>query len=457
MAKTAVVKDMTKGNETKLILQFMLPMLVGNVFQQVYNLADSIVVGRSVGSDALGAVGCTASITFLFFAICQGLASGAGVIVSQYFGGGEYENVKKTIANSFYIVMLSGVILSVLGFVLAKPILVIMDTPKVQQQDAVDYMQIVCAGTIAVAAYNYVAQIMRALGDAKTPLIFLLISTVTNIVLDIVFVVYMDMGVKGAGYATIIAQLFSAIGCFVVGFAVNPYFKLKKEHIKIDMDICKLCFNVGMPLAIQSMTIAISCVVLQRVVNSFDKDVVSAFTVTSRIEQFVQQPYSSLAVAVSTFTGQNMGAGKTDRVRRSLAKGIFITGIISAVMLVVSFGFGGYIVGAFVKDSPNVIEIGTRGFHIISTMFFPLGIIYVTRGVLNGANDTVYAMMNGVIEVCCRVGFSILLVYVFPIGIWSVWFATGLTWVVTGISALIRYKQGIWLKRGIVKKNTCQI
>ena len=453
MAKSAVVKDMTYGNETKLLLQFMMPMLVGNIFQQVYNLADSIIVGRSVGSDALGAVGCTASITFLFFALCQGLASGAGVIVSQYFGGGEHENVKKTVANSFYIVMLSGVLLSILGVVLAETVLVLLDTPKVQLQDAVDYMQIVCAGTIAVAAYNYVAQIMRALGDAKTPLVFLLIATGLNIVLDILFVVYMGMGVKGAGYATIIAQALSAVGCFAVGFIKNPYFKLDKENIKIDLQISKLCFKVGMPLAIQSMTIAISCVVLQRVVNSFDNDVVSAFTVTSRIEQFVQQPYSSLAVAVSTFTGQNMGAGKTDRVRRALVRGIWITAVISAVMFVVSFVAGEMIVGCFVKDSANVISIGTKGLHIISTMFFPLGIIYVTRGVLNGANDTFYAMINGVIEVCCRVGFSILFVYVFPIGIWSVWFATGFTWVVTGVSALLRYKQGVWLRRAIVK--TC--
>lgn len=450
MAKTAVVKDMTNGNETKLLLQFMTPMLVGNIFQQVYNLADSIVVGRHVGSDALGAVGCTASITFLFFALCQGLASGAGVIVSQYFGAKDNEKVKKTIANSFYIVMLSGIVLSVLGFVLARPVLTLLDTPKVQLQDAVDYMQIVCAGTIAVATYNYVAQIMRALGDAKTPLIFLLFATALNIILDIVFVVHMDMGVKGAGYATVIAQAVSAIGCFVVGVITNPYFKLGIEHIKLDTEICKLCFNVGMPLAIQSMTIAISCVVLQRVVNGFEEDVVSAFTVTSRIEQFVQQPFGSLAVAISTFTGQNMGAGKTERVRRALIRGIWITAIISAVMLVVSFVFGEFIVGCFVRDSANVIEIGTRGFHIISTMFFPLGIIYVTRGVLNGANDTFYAMINGVIEVCCRVGFSVLFVHIFPVGIWSVWFATGFTWVVTGISALLRYKQGVWLKRAIV-------
>lgn len=451
MAKSAVVKDMTHGNETKLLLQFMMPMLVGNIFQQVYNLADSIIVGRNVGADALGAVGCTASITFLFFALCQGLASGAGVIVSQYFGAGKDEEVKKTIANSFYIVMLSGVILSIMGAVLAEPVLTILDTPKEQLKDAVDYMQIVCAGTIAVAAYNYVAQIMRALGDAKTPLYFLLFATALNIVLDLWFVVSLDKGVKGAAYATIIAQAVSAIGCFIVGILKNPYFKLNKEHTRFNMEKCKLCLEVGMPLAVQSMTIAISCVVLQRVVNSFDKNVVSAFTVTSRIEQFVQQPFNSLAVAISTFTGQNMGAGKTDRVRTALKKGMWITAVISGVMLIVSFTLGEFIVGSFVTDAPEVVRIGTNGLHIISTMFFPLGIIYVTRGVLNGANDTFYAMINGVIEVCCRVGFSVLFVYVLPIGMWSVWFATGCTWVVTGLSAQLRYKQGIWLNKAIVE------
>ncbi len=448
MARSSVVKDMTHGNETKLLLNFMMPMLVGNIFQQVYNIADSVIVGQYVGSNALGAIGCTGSITFLFFAICQGIANGAGIMVAQYFGAGNEEQVKKTLTNSFYLVALSGIILSILGIVLARPILTLLETPTKQLEDAVTYMQIICAGTIAVALYNYAAQVMRALGDAKTPLIFLLVATVLNIGLDFLFVVGFDMGVEGAAYATIIAQAISAIGSLICAAIINPYFKLRREHFAFDKDISLLCCKVGLPLGMQSFTIAISCVILQRFVNSFDAQVVTAFTVTSRVEQFVQQPYSSLAMAVSTFTGQNMGAGKTDRVRRALASSVKITIVISLVMLLACYGAGELIMGCFVKDAA-VIAIGAKGLRIISLMFFPLGIIYVTRGLLNGANDTFYAMINGIIEVSGRIGFSLLLVYVLPVGMWSVWLATGLTWVITGIAGTIRYKQGIWVKKSI--------
>ena len=449
---TQVVRDMTHGNETKHLINFMMPMLVGNIFQQIYNIVDSVIVGRYEGANALGAVGCTGAISFMFFALCSGLASGTGIIVSQHFGAKRDEEVKKTIANSFYLVVGFGVLLSVLGALLSRPSLMLLDTPAGQIEDAVDYMQIISGGTIAVALYNYVSQVMRALGDSRTPLIFLLISTVINIVLDVQFVVYMGMGVKGAAYATIIAQAVSAVGCIVYGLIKNPYFKLGKEHMTINRPIIELCFKIGIPLTIQGLTISLSCVVLQKFVNGFEEEVVSAFTVTSRIEQLVQQPFNSLGMAMSTFTGQNIGAGKSERVRIAFRKAIIITAIISVSVLVLFWGIGDLIVRCFVKEA-SVIVIGTKGLRIISLMFFPLGMIYITRGLLNGANDTVYAMINGVIEVCGRIGFSVLLVYIFPIGIWSVWFATGLTWVITGIAGSIRYKQGIWVNKKIAYNN----
>ncbi|MBP3620920.1 MAG: MATE family efflux transporter [Lachnospiraceae bacterium] len=448
MARGELVQDMTKGNETSLLIKFMMPMLFGNIFQQLYNIADSIIVGRFVSDNALGAIGCTASVTFLFFAMCNGLATGAGIMVAQFFGASRDEDVKKTLTNSFYMVTIFGIFFSVLGVFLTRPALVLLDTPKAQLEDAVAYMQIACGGTIAVAIYNYAAQVMRALGDAKTPLIFLVFATILNVGLDFLFILGFDMGVKGAAYATIIAQAISAVGSLIFAYAKNPYFKLKLAHYKLDLEKAKMCISIGFPLAMQGFTIASSCVILQKFVNGFDAAVVTAFTVTSRIEQFVQQPFSSLSTAMSTFTGQNMGARKTERVRNALISAVKITAVISIVMLAVCYLAGEYIVGCFVED-PEVIAIGTRGLRIISLMFFPLGIIYVTRGLLNGANDTFYAMINGIIEVCCRVGFAILLVSVFPVGKWSVWLATGLTWVVTGIAGTIRYKQGVWLKKCI--------
>ena len=448
MARGQMIQDMTKGNETKLLIKFMLPMLLGNLFQQVYNLADSVIVGQYVGGNALGAIGCTGSITYLFFSICQGMGVGAGIMVSQFFGAGREEDVKKTLSNSFYVVVISGILLSILGVVLTEPILTALGTPKEQYGEAALYMKIVCAGTIAVAVYNYAAQVMRALGDAKTPLIFLLIATILNVVLDILFIVPMDMGVAGAAYATIIAQGVSAIGSLAYAIAKNPYFKLEREHFRIDKRITVLCIKVGIPLGMQGFAIALSCVVLQKFVNSFEATVVTAFTVTSRVEQLVQQPYSSLSMAVSTFTGQNMGAGKTERVRRALVKSVGIVAVISLLVGLVCFFAGRPIIRCFVNE-PEIVSIGIIGLRIISIMFFPLGIIYVTRGMLNGANDTAYAIMNGIIEVCGRICFSVLFVYIIGAGKWSVWLATGCTWIITGIAGVIRYKQGIWLKKCI--------
>lgn len=440
-----LVKDMTHGKETPLLLRFMLPMLLGNLFQQVYNLADSVIVGQHEGANALGSIGCTSSITFLFFSFCNGLSMGAGILIAQYFGSGKADKVKQTLANAFYIQMISGVLLSIIGYFSARPILSLLKTPAGQMEGAVTYLEIVCLGTLAVSLYNYAAQTMRALGDSRTPLIFLIVACLINVFLDLLLVVGLHMGVMGAALATVLSQCISAICSLLYGFWKNPYFRLKREHLRIDRDIFGKCFQIGLPLAAQSILISISCVILQRVVNGFEEAVVSAFTATTRIEQLVQQPFNSLGSAVSTFTGQNMGAGKTDRVKKAFRKSIYIAAAISLSMLIACYGAGSFMIRCFVND-PEVIRIGAMGLRITSLMFFPLGMIYITRGLLNGAGDAFYAMINGAVEVTGRVGFSLLLVVIFPIGIRAVWFATGLTWVITALAGIIRYKQGKWLR-----------
>lgn len=440
-----LVKDMTHGRETPLLLRFMLPMLLGNLFQQVYNLADSIIVGQHEGANALGSIGCTGSITFLFFSFCNGLSMGAGILIAQYFGSGRGDKVKQTLANAFYIQMVSGVLLSIIGYLSARPILTLLKTPAGQIDGATIYLEIVCLGTLAVSLYNYAAQTMRALGDSRTPLIFLIVACLINVFLDLLLVVGLNMGVMGAALATVLSQCISAVCSLLYGFWKNPYFKLKREHLRFDREISAKCFQIGLPLAAQSILISISCVILQRVVNGFEEAVVSAFTATTRIEQLVQQPFNSLGSAVSTFTGQNMGAGKTDRVKTAFHKSIWIAAAISLSMLIACYAAGSFMIRCFVND-PEVIRIGAMGLRITSLMFFPLGMIYITRGLLNGAGDAFYAMINGAVEVTGRVGFSLLFVVIFPIGIRAVWFATGLTWVITALAGIIRYRQGKWLK-----------
>ena len=448
MAKQYVL-DMTKGNETSLLLRFTLPMLVGNIFQQFYNMADSIIVGKFVGSNALGAVGSVGNLNFLVFSLCLGLGSGIGILISQYFGAGEDDYVKKIIANAIYITLAAGLLMSVCSIVFAKPILRMMHTPEVNFADALTYMRIVCGATVVVAAYNTISSILRALGDSKTPLIFLVVACGINIGLDLLFVLVFDMGVAGAAWATVIAQMIAAIGSILFGMRKNPYLRLNKRHFVVDQEIIHKSFQIGLPIAAQNALIAISCVALQSVVNRYGAMVMAAYTATTRVEQLVQQPFGSLGTAVSTFAGQNAGAGKYERVSNGCRKSVYIVIGFSALMIVVMFLFGNQIVSLFVNE-PEVIEIGAKGLRITSFMYVGLGLIYVMRGMLNGVGDATFAMINGVIEVIGRVGFAWLLMMIPGVGMWGVWYTNGLTWVLTGTINVVRFMQGRWKTKSVV-------
>ncbi|MCR5001774.1 MAG: MATE family efflux transporter, partial [Lachnospiraceae bacterium] len=273
--------------------------------------------------------------------------------------------------------------------------------------------------------------------------IFLIFASLINVALDLLLVIRFNLGVKGVAYATIIAQVLAAIGSLIYAMRSNPYFRIRKEEMLYDKVIAHKCYRLGLPLAIQSSLIAISCVALQSVVNTFGSLVVAAFTATSRIEQLVQQPFNSLGMALSTFTGQNMGAGKLDRVKSAFLKSVFLVVLFSLVMLGLFYTFGNNIMMVFVSDS-DVIAFGTNALKITSWFYFALGMIYIVRGLLNGAGDAVYAMINGGVEVAGRIIFANTLILVPFIGKWGVWLATALTWFITGAASLIRYKQGKW-------------
>lgn len=439
----SVVQDMTEGKEVPLLLKFTFPLLVGNLFQQCYSIVDSAIVGHVEGANALGAIGCTNWITYIFFACCNGLGIGAGILVAQFFGAEERENIKQTIANSFYIVLALGLLLSVLGVLITRPVLTLLGTPDGQIEQAIDYMRIICGGTFTVALYNYVAHVMRALGDSKTPLLFLLIASFLNIALDVVFVVELQMGVKGAAYATVLSQLIAAVFSLVYAVWKNPYFRMEKQDMKFNGELSLMCLQIGMPLAAQSMMISLSCVILQSMVNRFDEAVVSAFTVTSKVELLLDQPFIALSSALSTFTGQNMGARREDRVKRAFKWSIVITTIYCLIVLVVIFLFDEQIARLFVQEA-YVVEISAMALRIMGIMYWPLGMIFIIRGLLNGAGDAGYAVMNGIVEVVGRIGFSVLFVFLLPVGMWSVWIATGLTWCLTALTAYLRYRKGIW-------------
>lgn len=437
------LKDMTKGTPWKLLLQFAVPLFIGNIFQQLYNMVDSIIVGNFVGPNALGAIGTTNSLNFLFFSLVAGLSVGIGIIVAQFFGSNNEEKVKDTIGNVIWIVLISSVIMACIGFFIAKPVLVLLRTDKVILGDATAYLKVTSIGICCTGLYNGVSSILRALGDSKTPLIFLIFASLVNVVLDLWFVLGLGWGVVGAGVATAFSQFLSAVTCIFYAYKSNTYFRLKKKNLKLNSYIVEKSLRLGIPVALQNSLIAFSLIVLQAIVNGYGATFTTAFTVISRIETLVQQPFMSLGAAVSTYTGQNLGAGKTDRVVKGFNSSNVMNVIFSAVVLVLFWTFTSPIVSIFGKDA-EVLRIASDGLRITSCFYVFLGLIYTTRNVLNGAGDAMFSLFTGIVECIGRVGFAYPLTLIPFLGSYGVFVATGITWMLNGLFSLIRYKRGKW-------------
>lgn len=440
--------NMTKGNPVYLLLVFAIPMLIGNLFQQMYNLADSIIVGKGVGANALAAVGATNSISFLFFALCNGIGSGGGIITAQQFGAGNEEKVKKTIVNSGYILFAGSLIVGAIALVLAEPMLQLMNTPADIMEDAVLYMKLQCIGLPLVALYNHVSAMLRALGDSKSPLYFLIFSCFLNIALDIWFVYGLNMGVLGVAVATIMAQLVAGIGSFIYAIKVNPYFRLEKRHFAVEHELLWGTIRLGIPLSMQFSLVAISCMAVQRVVNSYGAIVVAAFTAVGRVEQLLHQPYGTLSAALSTYCGQNLGANEMERIRQGFKKSLVIMGIFSVVMLpIMQFGSEG-IIKMFVDD-PQVIYYGAEALRITSWFYLALGVINMARGILNGVGDALFALINGGVEVVIRIILPVVMTGIAWIGVWGIWWSTGLSWLISAAFCVWRYAS--WKKKHFIK------
>lgn len=438
------IRDMTTGSPTRHLLLFALPTMIGNIFQQIYNLADSVIVGNFVGTDAFAAVGATSSITFLFFALCNGIGSGGGVVVSQYYGAHDDKNVKKCIVNSGLIMLMVPVLFGILGFTMAPWLLKLLDTPAKILSNAILYTRFMCVGLLFVSLYNFISSMLKALGDSKGPLYFLIISTVINIALDILLVLVIPLGVMGVALATVIAQFISVLLSGIYAYRKNPYFRLTKEDIRISLRMTVKIVKLGIPMSLQFALIAISSMALQRVVNSFGTVAITAFTATNRIETFIHQPYMTLSAALATFSGQNFGAGKHDRVVLGYKKSLLLMLGLTAFLMMVMQLFGNALVSIFVaKDdiaAPTVIRLGAEGLRITSLFYLALGMIYVVRGVLTGLGDAFFAFFNGVIEVIGRFTIPVLLTAYLAFGEQGIWLSSGLVWVLSGVTAWIRYK-----------------
>ena len=444
-------RNMTEGSPLALLSVFALPLLIGNLFQQLYNLADSMIVGRLMGANALAAVGATGSVSFLFFSLCNGISSGGGIVTARFFGAGDVESVKRSIVNSAYIMLVLSVLTGAVSFALVPTALGWMGTPDEVLPDAIVYMGMTTASVPLVAVYNYAASMQRALGDSRTPLYFLVLSCLLNVGMDLLFIGVFKMGVFGAALATTLSQLLAGAGSLMYAFRRNPYFSLKKRHLPFNRPIAMSAIRLGLPLALQWSLIAVSTTALQSFANSFGPSAMAAYTATGRLEQLVQQPFGSMSMALSTYTGQNLGAGKPDRIRAGLRDSLAAMTVLSLLMTLFMQLFGDNLIGLFVNEA-EVISLGGRALKITSWFYLFLGVIYMTRGVLNGAGDAAFAMINGGVEIIGRLGLPPLITAVSSAGVWAIWFTAGITWALSGLSCLARYFA--WMKKPALRSGT---
>lgn len=446
----SAAQDMTKGNEASLIIRFALPLLAGNLLQQLYNIADTAIVGKQLGDNALAAVGATGSVTYLFYTLCLGLATGGGIMIAQFFGAGLIQRMRAAVWNTAVVTAAFGILISICSLRLTEPVLRLMHTDPDLMQMSVSYMRIACGGTAAVAAYNWINAVMRALGDSRTPLIFLAVASVLNVGLDLLFVMVLHTGVAGAAVATVISQCVSAAGCMIFAFCRTPELHLTKADCRISGEMLLLAMKTGLPIALQSGLIAISMSALQRVTNSFgSKPVMAAYTASMRVEQLIQQPFFSLNAALATFAGQNVGAGETARAERGLKSGLRISSTLAVVIAVIFWIAGGLIIRCFISGT-QAVSIGWFALRTTSLCYIPLGSIHVIRGFLNGAGDTGYAMMNGMAEVICRIGGAFVMTVLLGMDYRAIWYTTCVTWFVTGLVGWIRYRRGKWRSKALL-------
>lgn len=450
MSSKSKITDMTVGSPSKHILIFALPLLIGNIFQQLYNMVDSVIVGRFVSADALAAVGTCGSLHFFCFALSGGLAIGIGIVVAQFFGAKNEKMVRLTIVNSFFLLTFASIFVSTLAFIFAPFILRLLNCPDSLLHNAIIYIRTTSFGIIFIALYNGIAAILRALGDSKTPLYFLILSSIVNLTLDLIFVLVFKLAVFGVAIATVFSQAICCITSIIYAFKKVSYFHFSKKDFKPNLKIIFTSLKIGVPVALQNCMISVSMMILQGVVNTFGNTVMATYTIVMRVEQLIQQPYGSLGAAITSYSGQNIGAGNIERVKKGMHRGTLFALVFSILILPIFFFLGKNIISFFVMNEEDVIEIGAKALKITSLCYFMLGMIYVPRAVLNGCGDTVFSMINGITEVICRIGLSLILTKISSIGFWGIWLTTGLTWTITAIVCLIRYKTGIWKKKVVV-------
>jgi len=443
------MQDLTIGKEGKLIFQFAAPMLLGNVFQQLFSIIDSFVVGNFVGKEALAAVGASFPVIFVTISLIIGLVMGSTVVISQYFGARDYVKVKRAIDTMYIYTSVAAVIATTAGLIFSEPLLRLLGLPEEIMPQAIQYLRIYLSGIIIFFGFNGTSAILRGLGDSKTPLYFLIIATLANIILDLLFVAVFKMGVAGAAYATLLAN---GIAFLLAIIWLNKTHKLIRIAIKglhFDKEIFRQSIRIGLPAGIQHTLVAMGALALLGIVNQFGTNVLAGFSVASRLDALAIVPAMSFSQAISTFVGQNIGANKPERIRAGLISTVKMSGIVTIVTTVFIIFTGNFLMKLFTNDS-EVIRIGTQYLTIVSSFYLTFSLMFIYTGVMRGAGDTLIPMVFSVLSLWL-IRIPIAWYLSGKIGVTGIWWAIPAGWVVGLVLSYTYYKSGRWKKKAVVK------
>ncbi len=445
-----MTKKMTEGTEWKLILLFALPIMAGQLLQQLYNTVDGIVVGNYVSSDALAAVGSCSSLAFAFVALAMGMSNGCGVVVAQLFGARRHEEMRRTVSTTLILLFVLGVVFTALGiagaaFIMDKA-LGITDAEIYAQ--SVSYFRIYSSGLLFQFIYNAVAGILRSVGDSKATLYFLLVSTVMNTVLDLLFVAVLGWGVAGAAIATVMAQIACAVVSFVYMFKRYEQFRFKLSELVFDKDKFRLCVKMGIPTTIQQLVVSCGHLMLQRLVNSFGSVTMAAYTVGTRVDHYVSVPSMGFFTGMAAFAGQNTGAGKPERIKRGLKSVLIMNVALVSVLCVLINVFAEPVCRLFGVEG-EILSQAVEFLRFIS-IIYPIFAIYIPfNGTFQGCGVPLYALAAATLALLGRVIGAYTMAYVFDAGYASCWEATLVGWILALVFALVQFKRGKWQNRGV--------
>lgn len=442
------MKDLTDGKPSRLILQFATPMLIGNVFQQLYNVVDSIIVGNFLGKEALAAVGASFPLLFMLISFVIGIASGSTIIISQYFGAKDINNVRRAIDTMWVFLFFASILITALGIVFSKVIFQLIRLPEDVMPQALLYFNVYMGGIILFFGFSATSAILRGLGDSKTPLYFLVIATITNIFLDLLFIVVFKWGIAGAAYATIISQGGAFISAIIYLNRTHAVFNLSWRKLEFDWTIFKKSLNIGLPSGLQQTFVSLGMLALFRIVNDFGTDTIAAYSVALRIDSLASLASMNFGAALSTYVGQNLGARKPERVYAGLISTLKMSSFVSLMVTLVVILFRHQLMGMFTSDAV-VIGIGAEYLLIVCSFYVVFSAMFVIGGLLRGAGATLIPMFITLFALwVIRIPSSWWLSRQF--GAAGIWWAIPLGWVIGAGFSWIYYLKGNWRKKVVV-------